>query len=93
MSLPGFTAEAALFRAEDRSHWVGGTVPMGSGGSPQGIVPQGIECDISIRCIDGVRYMTRDCPDGSGETIAIGTCARISSPQGVRALLRRPWWF
>jgi hypothetical protein len=74
MSLPAFTAEAALSRTGDR-HYVGGA-PAGEPRSTQAIVPQNVPCDIAIRCINGRLYMTTDCPGGAGETIVIGECAR-----------------
>jgi hypothetical protein len=73
MSVPGFTAEATLYRMCDQ-HYVGSGSAAAT--QAQGIVPQNIECDIYIFCQDGIRYLKRDCPDGSGDTTRIGTCPR-----------------
>jgi hypothetical protein len=73
MSLPGFTAEAALYTVDDQ-HYIGGATAAVRLGSSQGIVPQNIECDIYIFCQNGIRYLQRDCPDGSGDTTRIGVC-------------------
>jgi hypothetical protein len=81
MSIPAFTATAALRRIDDR-HYGGNYSPAHNSKSFEAIFPQNVPCDIAIRCIDGVRYMTTDCPDGSGDTIAIGSCSEIAA---------RPW--
>lgn len=80
MSLPGFTAEAALARTGKRQHHLNdrdGSMPS------RGIVPQNIECDYYIVCVDGLKYLVRDCPDGSGDESVIGTCPKPRP---------RPWW-
>jgi hypothetical protein len=73
MSVPGFTAEAALYRSGDQNY-IGGATAAVTPAPSQGIVPQHIECDIFIYCKDGIRYLKRDCPDGSGDTTMIGVC-------------------
>ncbi|MFC7548379.1 hypothetical protein [Plantactinospora sp. GCM10030261] len=84
MSLPAFTAEAAL-RPTATRYVAGGATGTAGRRSAGDIVPQNIACDIEIRCIDGIRYMTTDCPDGSGDTIRLGPCGGTS--QGSAA-----WW-
>lgn len=83
MAIPGFSAEASLATTSE-GRWSGaatGQKPTG-----QGIVPQiydpdsNTECDIYIVCVDGIRYLVRDCPGGSGDTTKIGVCPP------------RPWW-
>jgi hypothetical protein len=79
MSVPGFTAEAVLGRSGDRRQHSGSGAGLDKSARSQGIVPQNIECDIYIACVDGIRYLVRDCSDGSGDETPIGTCPR-------------PWW-
>lgn len=73
MSLPGFRAEASLLRVGDR-RYIGATKTAVKLESSQMVVPQGFECDYAVRCINGIRYLTTDCEDGSGDTVAIGIC-------------------
>ena len=72
MAIPGFSAEASL-ASTSKVRWIGAAAVQKPTG--QGIVPQNIECDIYITCVDGIRYLVRDCPDGSGEETVIGVCS------------------
>jgi hypothetical protein len=84
MAIPGFSAEASLATTSG-GRWI---VPATrQKPSAQSIVPQkypepdpNTECDIYIVCVDGIRYLVRDCPDGSGDETRIGVCPP------------RPWW-
>lgn len=78
MSVPGFTAEAALYRRGDQNYVGRATATVAPS---QGVIPQSIDCDIYIFCQDGIRYLKRDCPDGSGDTTRIGVCQS------------HPWWW
>jgi hypothetical protein len=88
MSLPGFTAAAALSRVPDQ-HYIPSAVTAVKLSSAQSIVPQHIppvdpdpsgssqgntNCDISVRCIYGRQYWTLDCPDGGGGSYWGGWC-------------------
>jgi hypothetical protein len=87
MSVPGFTAEATLYRVGDLNYIGIGTAAV-TPASSQGIVPQNIECDIYIFCVDGIRYLKRDCPDGSGDTTKIGVCPPPPPPPPSHP----KWW-
>ena len=72
MSIPGFTAHAALRSPGRHRYAADATDAWASRGG--GISPQNIECEITIRCINGIRYQTIQCSDGSGSTKALGPC-------------------
>ncbi len=73
MAMPGFSAEASL-ATTSKGRWIGAA--MGQKTTGQGIVPQKIDCDMYIVCVDGIRYLVTDCPDGSGDETRIGVCPR-----------------
>src|SRR5438105_1358003 len=88
MSIPGFTAEATLYRMGDQNY-IGSGAAAVTPALSQGIVPQNYpppdppaDCDMYFVCVNGKRYLKRDCPDGSGDTTWVGWCP---SP--------KPWWW
>jgi hypothetical protein len=94
MSLPGFTATAALSGVGDR-HYRRSAPAAVKLSSSQSIVPQHLppgdtdpppsppdntNCDISVRCIGGRQYWTVDCPDGAGSSYWGGRCFLPATP-------------
>jgi hypothetical protein len=94
MSLPGFTAAAALPGVADQ-HYIRSAPAAVKLSSIQGIVPQNIpptdddpppspaentNCDISVRCIGGRQYWTVDCPGGAGDNYGGGRCFLPATP-------------
>jgi hypothetical protein len=87
MSVPGFTAEASLYRG-DQTYIGRGQAEI----RPlPGVVPQNLPCEIYIYCVDNIRYMKYDCPDGSGDTYRVGVCETRPAWPYARIWKHRPW--
>jgi hypothetical protein len=94
MTIPGFTAEASL-PSTSNGRWISAGMrqtPTGQGIVPQVYTDPDTGCDMFIDCVDGILYLVRDCPDGSGDETKIGVCSlRTRLAQDVHSLIRRPW--
>jgi hypothetical protein len=90
MTGPGFTAEASLSSWVDRRHT--GRTDVTAAESSREVVPANIECDIYITCVDGIKYLVRDCPDGSGGETRIGVCPTPWWKRPEHWRIRHPWF-
>lgn len=96
MRYPGFTAEASLPVTRDRQ-WIG-TGTMRQPSEPRIVYqnyptgPSDEECNFYTTCVNGIKYLTRDCPDGSGETVKVGVCPKPRPWLSWYIRMNPPYW-